>query len=294
LKILSCTDFSSSAQEACTVAATIAAKTSAALILAYVGQSPTHLNLVSTTEVTDAIRIALKSEAARLRLIGAEVEEELSEGFPTEEILNIYRRHNADWIVLGWNPLRTPTERRILGNVAEYVAEHARVPTLIIRNTPDFHRWIEGTDNLRILVGEDLSSPSDSLLLWVKSLTEIGPCNTTVAYIARPDPESFDDKMHPSPVPQNVSAEILRELKTRTSQLHGDSAVETVVVPSWGAAEAPLADLVNELQSGLLVVGSHQRHGIDRFMVHSISRALIRNTTVNLAIVPGVSLHAME
>jgi len=291
MKIVVGTDFSLAAQEAADAAASLALKTEGHLTLIHVHQL---LAIPEAPELAaQASETAMKSlgnEADRIRRSGAEVRTDFLRGAAGRGLLEAAARHGADLLVVGSVRGKVAPARWLLGNVAEFVAEHAQVPTLIVRNSVPITNWTLKLHPIKILIGENLREPSDNPLLWVKSLSEIAPLNTVVAYVMWPYEESLRYGCILPLSYMDVSPEVLamtqRDLQKRISHLMGGIPVQAVVRCSWGVADVPLAQLAKEQGTELLVVGSRQHHRFARFLEHSVSRAVIHDTSVNLAIVP--------
>lgn len=291
MMILIGTDFSDAAQRAADAAAALASAAGASLTLVHVHHPllPPDVPQLAA-DAAEAARNALESEAGRLRKTEVEVRWEMLSGSPGRRLLEVAERYAADLLVLGSICRKSAGERWLMGDVAEYVAEHANVPTLIIRNASPITNWTDHLEPLKILVGENLHEPSDNPLLWVKSLTDIAPIKATVAYVMWPYDEAIRYG-YPLPLsyldtsPQ-VTAAVARDLENRVDELMGDFKVETAVKTSWSAADLALANLVKEKNIDLLVVGTRQHRRLSRFLEHSVSRSVIHDTSANLAIVP--------
>jgi len=79
---------------------------------------------------------ALDESAARGREVGVEVETELREGFPAEEICAVAEERNARLVVLGshgWGAIRSILH----GSVAAGVLQRATRPVLLVRGEDD-------------------------------------------------------------------------------------------------------------------------------------------------------------
>ena len=69
--------------------------------------------------------------------------------------------------------------------------------------------------------------------------------------------------------------------------LLGDTSAIVRVTPSWGAPDYNLIQMAHEEQADLIVVGSHQRHGLSRLAHPSVSRAVLHHAPMNVACVPA-------
>ena len=154
------TDFSENARQAANVAAALATRLSAPLVLVHAAGL---LNQGSTSEAYDAViasfRKRLHEEAEHLRGLGATVEETLSAGAPDEMLAQLAQQRQARLLVVSSLGLRAPT-RSLLGSVAERTAESSPVPTLVVRDAAPFESWARGERPLNVFVGADFTANS--------------------------------------------------------------------------------------------------------------------------------------
>jgi nucleotide-binding universal stress UspA family protein len=291
--ILVATDFSEPARKAADAAAALASANGASLMLVHAHHALAIPDLPElpqlAAQAAEAAETALEREAERLSKTGTDVRSEFLEGPPGHRVLEAAKSCRADLIVLG-SERRKVIERWLLGDVAEYVAEHTEIPTLIVREPKPLVNWVTKLERLGILVGQNLREPSDNSLLWVKSLVEIAPVRVTVAYVTWPYDEAHRYGFPPPPTYFDSSPELMelisRDLTRRVERLTGDIGAETVVKASWVGADIALAQLAKESQTDLIVLGKHQHRALSRFLEHSVSRSTMHDTPANLAIIP--------
>lgn len=115
--------------------------------------------------------------------------------------------------------------RWLVGSVAEKTAQLSKVPTLVVRDHESLLSWAEGKRTLTVFVGYDFSSSSETALRWVASLTQIGACRVTVAYVSWPPKEAwrFGAGGHSSLTENNLVVRTLleRDLKERCARAFG-------------------------------------------------------------------------
>ena len=85
-----------------------------------------------------------------------------------------------------------------------------------------------------------------------------------------------------------------RELSERAGALLGEGVARVRVEPSIGRADLRLVEMAREEQVDLVVVGSHQRHGLGRVAHPSISRGLLRNAPMSVACIPAARVERIE
>jgi nucleotide-binding universal stress UspA family protein len=299
--VMVATDFSEPARKAADAAAALASAKGGSIMLVHVHHPMAVADLPElpglAAQTLQAAAGALESEASRLAATGIDVKSEFLEGPPGRRLLEAAKSCHPDLVVLG-SKRRKVIERWLLGDVAEYVAEHADVPTLIVRNADPIVKWVTKLDPLRILVGQNLKEPSDNSLLWVKSVAGIGPTKTTVAYVTWPYDEA---RRYGFPVPATYfdsSPELMelvsRDLTRRVERLAGELGAETIVKSSWVGADVALGQLAKETQADVLVLGKRQHRALFRFIEHSVSRSTMHDTSANLAIIPSTAEPASQ
>jgi len=67
----------------------------------------------------------------------------------------------------------------------------------------------------------------------------------------------------------------------------GDEDARILIRPSWGRPDAPLVDMAAETKAEVIVLGTHQRHGLPRLWHSSVSRGILHHSTGNVICVPS-------
>lgn len=288
-KILFATDFSEQARAAARVAARIAAKTGSHLVL-------THIHPFSTSAAGSnepaaiALQARLMADAIELKELGAEVEVEFLGGATEEGLLEVSHRHQVGLIVLASKHKRGFIARHLFGSVAEFLAERADAPTMVVRDAETLSDWLLGKRDLGIFTAVDLGSSSDSQQIWTKWFSSLGTARLAAGYVNWiPDealrlglktPRTFFEEA------PEVRAVLERDLKARVEKIFGDTPVSTVVEPRWGRADVPLIDIASREHADLIVVGTRQRLGLGRIWDESVSRGTLHEAPMNVVIVP--------
>jgi nucleotide-binding universal stress UspA family protein len=285
------TDFSPPAAEAVDIAAAMARRLETSLILVHVDQllEPLVSNPVLLEAATLQRRGDLDDEAQRLRHLGTNVEEKFLSGSPFDELVTAATETRGRLMVLG--AIGHGLARRLLiGSVAERTAEASPIPTLVVRPGGRLASWIRGERTLKILVGYDFSAASDAALGWANQLTEIGKFQVTVLYSNWP-PDEARRLGHEGPLPlvnnpPDVQKKLERDLKKRVATFLPNKKVTVVVEPGWGTPEGYLFEMASRQKVDLIVVGTHQRRGLGRVLLGSVSRAVLHHAKVAVAVVP--------
>jgi nucleotide-binding universal stress UspA family protein len=272
--------------EAADAAAAMAKALGQKLILAHAaegggGDAPSHAVVARCGD-------KVAEEARRLRKSGVTVEGRVVSGSPADAIAQLAESSGAQFVIVSSIGQVAPS-RFLAGSVAERTAESSHVPTLIVREAGLLMEWARRKHPLRVVVGCDFSLSSDSAIQWALGLRSAGRCEIIVVHVNRPAEDSArlgtpTGPFENAPVAQRV---LVRELSERVKALGGDDSIVLRVAPSWGRVDAELLEAARREQAHLVVVGTHQRHGVSRLWLGSVSRAVLRHASSNVAIVPA-------
>jgi len=286
------TDFSATATEATNIAAAIARRLASRLVLVHADEFH-RSSLVSDPTVIEAAisqrRVELNSEAERLRDLGTQVEEKSLFGTAFDELVATAAKSKARFIVVG--AVGHGFARRLLvGSIAERTAETSPVPTLVVRPKSRLAAWIDGKHVLKVLVGYDFSGASDAALDWVNELGKIGKLETTVLYTNWPPDEArrlgYEGPLPLAVNPKEIQKNLEGDLKKRIAKFLPRQKVTAIVEPGWGTPEGYLFQMASRRNIDLIVVGTHQRRGLGRVLLGSVSRAVLHHAKVSVAVVP--------
>lgn len=289
--ILCGTDFSGDATEAANVAGAIARKLGVKLFLVHVDEF-SELATSDPGLYESALagkRKALKRDAERLRKLETAVEDLLPSGVVFEDLIQSATKFEARMIVVG--AVGHGLARRLLvGSVAERVAENSPVPTLVVRPGGAVGAWIAGEERLRVLAGYDFSNASDAAMRWLGELAGIGSCEINIAYVDWP-PDQAHRLGYRGPValdanPAQLQSFLERDLRERVAMDPPPDSVSLSVVAGWGRTDAHLLQIAQAQKAGLIVVGTHGRHGLGRFRFGSVSRGILHHAPVSVAVIP--------
>ncbi len=286
------TDFSENADKAAAVADAIARRLGAPCILAYSvderGEFPENLRPRLMTD--DRPRLA--EHAARLHGLGLVFEEKLLRGVPDEGVAQFAAQTGARLVVVGASIMGSHWAGRILfRNIAARIAESAPVPTLVVHDAAPFLAWAHGERTLKVFVGVDFSTSSDAALRWVAELRQIGPCEVIAGYVDWP-PEEAARLGISGPVgldenPPEIQRMIERDVREKVTRLLGGENVRVRVRGNSGRADAPLLEMAVEELADVVVIGTHQWHGLSRLRHGSVSRAILHHAPISVACVPA-------
>ena len=285
------TDFSATAAEAVDIAAAMARRLRTKLVLVHVDESY-GMAAVDSRLFEPAVahgRPELNQMADRLRGLGTDVVEKLLCGSAFDKLVTVATEARGRLIVVGAVG-HGLVKRLLVGSVAERTAEVSPIPTLVVRPGGRLPSWIRGEHVLKILVGYDFSAASDAALVWVNQLREIGKCQTTALYSNWPPDEArrlgYEGPLPLVTNPDEIQKKLEGDLKKRIATLLPKQEVSAIVEPGWGTPEGYLFQMASHQHVDLIVVGTHQRHGLGRVLLGSVSRAVLHHAKVAVAVVP--------
>ena len=285
------TDFSEQAAQAVEVAATLATRLDEPLVLVHAVDKESRTTLPADLRESLCLyeRAQLHDELERLRTAKVEVIEDFRAGKPEVVLVEAAIAQHARLLVVSSHG-RKPPGRWVLGSVAERVAEASPVPTLVVRAAAPFTGWALGKRRLRVFVGADFSAQSEAALRWVAWLRQLGPCDVVVTYLVPTLLANGPLEMSPSPIVAEMLARTdkvqARCFRQRARAVLGASRVRVRIEKGWGRSDAHLIQVAREERADLIVVGTHQRHGLGRIGHLSLSRGVLHYAPMSVACVP--------
>lgn len=273
------TDFSPRAGAAATVAATLAIRRGATLRLV-------HALPQRGAGQAGPAREQLETEAARLRVLGATVETTLLREFPPVRALRRFLGTLSPSLIVVASAPKSLVDRWAFGSMADEIAQHAAGPTLVLHAAEPFRTWDWTGDRLRVLVAADRFTSSDAAVRWVRELRRCGPCDLTVCHVRWLAPSLMAGARDQ----QATLARLERDLRKKVRDLLGDEGGDVIVRPTSGSPESAVLEVAHEVRADLIVVGTHQRHGLSRLLHGSLSRSLLHQPGCNVVTVPATAL----
>lgn len=288
MRIICPTDFSKPATQAADVAAAFAAKRKQPLKLVYCAVD--RIVGADVTPIFPEIQMApenLEKEARRLGSWGIEISSAVLTGSEHVEI-GREAQEDAELIVMGSTGIGG-AERWLLGSVSERVAESAPVPTLVVRTAQPLVSWLRQGRPLRVLCAVDFTMSADAALATLKHLKELGPMVVEVAYVSCFDeagatfPPGTDSSERRQMVERDIWERVQQALGCAEITIHCKEAIDN---PAFSFVR-----LADERQVDLVVVGTHQTHGLKRLVSPSFSRRVLKHAATNVLCVPLSSYH---
>ena len=292
MNIICATDFSSNAQRAADAAVSITDRFKGSLTLVHAVNRPAVNLLPEPMRDTwsGEATVALRKLARKISHREPDVATKLLVGVP-DEAINAHTRETApDLLILGSLGERSIDEW-IIGSTAERLADASPVPILLVRDPAPFRAWSEKDTPLRILFAYDFDETSNLALAYLAAWAKVGATSVTVAHIDWPPEEYSRLGIHrPMSVTSNdpqVQSILERDLRRKVLEHFGAEPDEVRVAPSFGRSDETLLQMIDLIKPDLVVCGTHQRTGLDRFWRGSVSLELARHAPTNILLVPS-------
>lgn len=290
-RILVGVDFSPEAEVALSHALQLAKRTGATLTLAHVVPLPADLTADSSYDPlfrapTLAVELVARQRddaqgllaevANQCRARGVDCEALLIDDTPSDGLARGAGEAHADLIVVGSHG-RTGLRRFLLGSVAERTVRLSERSTLVARGAATSDRGYQ-----RILVGCDFSPYTDVALRGALALAAAG-ARVEVAHC-------WQTPVMPAGMPVGPMRDDLeRDVARAGSQLlarHGAAAAgaHLAFVPVEGAPAEGLRARAEETGAQLIVVGSHGRRGVRRWLLGSVAEAVVRHAPCSVLV----------
>ena len=226
-----------------------------------------------------------------------EVRGELAEGYPAEEILRYADENDIDLILVATHG-RSGPKRWAMGNVADKVLRASKVPVWLVRSgIPDeiaYDKWPGKT----ILVPLDGSELAELVLLHVETLAKQRDAELVDVVLLRVcEPPTTPSYYAPelSGVPLNwgdytqqeiarcrqVAGEYLTGVENQLKEKDINVRSEVLV----GRAADEIVDYVNKNPFNLIVMATHGRSGLSRWVYGSVTENVLVGVTSPLFLV---------
>jgi len=310
--IVCATDFSAEAASALEWAAAFARREKARIDLVHVLPEPTRdrEQLAADAATFEAARLQdaraglADAAATAARAAGVSVHAHVLRGDGHVAIVEHARVHGARAIVIGAS--RAPrVERWVLGSVAERTVRSAGCPVVIVPRRQTGGSWLmpgeAGAEApLNALVGLEGPEAGAALIRFAGDLRRRGRCDVTFLHLYWPHEEYARLGLHGSRNPLEVDADVVRNLEPKlrplVDGLPGQGRITLEIKPALGSPAANLElaadDKSDPRPFDLMIVGSHQRHGLARALNGSVAQSFARHAArIPVVCVPAGAAH---
>jgi nucleotide-binding universal stress UspA family protein len=299
MRIVCGTDLSEQAAPALAAGAAIARrmKGSELSLVHVVDVEGLGLDAAEAPTLCDAARTVLAREAER---VGAEsglrITTEVSLGKAVETILEVADAKKADLLVVASRGKGGASLLR-LGGTAERIAAESRVPVVVVRDAAPFEAWGKGERPLKMLVSYDWSRTCEPAVRFVKAFRQAGDVDVAFGHVyyavdARrryglPPKKSLVD---PDPEAERL---LLRDMQAGIGELGGSGQVLYRVMLGLGRIGDHVLHLAGVEQADVIVVGTHKRSGLGRWV--SVSSIALHYSHASVMVAPtGAAAAAAE
>ena len=210
-------------------------------------------------------------------------------GAPADAIVHYAEEHGVDLIVMSSHG-RTGSSRWVYGSVAEKVLHHAPCATVIIRA----HVAVAMFQNRKILVPLDGSPLAERALEPALVIADAMQSDVTLLRVA-PGRETLPQSISPSGEDLGVARDIAAaqeraEAEAYLQRIYGTRANRHLffdVVTTGGDIADAIVSYADERHVDLIVMSSHGRSGIGRWLHGSVAEKVLRGADCATLIIRG-------
>ncbi len=210
---------------------------------------------------------------------GATLSSLVVDGHADERLVAVASELHADLIVVGSHG-RTGIRRWLTGSVAERVVRHAAQSVLVARGEPPLGGYE------RVVIGTDFTPGAEHA--FERAIPLLAPTARVQLVHGWPGPWSMPEAaMFAYESMYSTVRETLQEATQRiTAKLreHDRAAVRVEGKLSESAGAAALTDAAGNLHADLIVVGSHGRRGVRRWIVGSVAEVTVRHAPCSVLV----------
>lgn len=220
------------------------------------------------------------AELARSHLSGR-IKTAVERGIPSRNITEYANRHGIDLVVMGTHG-RTGLKRALLGSVAEKTLRTARVPVVTVPPSAD----IDDPGNTTyedVLLPTDGSEGAEVAIEWGVALADV--YDMAVHSVYSVDIGRFESLEAVGDIYDALEESGRNALETVRSRARADDLTVTGHIASGPAARAILS-YSEEHDVDMIVMGTHGRTGVERYLIGSVTETVVRNADVPVCCVP--------
>ena len=295
--VLAGVDFSEHSELAAKQALGIARHVGARLVLAHAGTVPDAFEgipeaMASTADIyRDELNERLSADRDRLEELrqrlsgqGAEVSHVVVEGFADTAIVEAAEEFDAGLVVVGTQGL-TGVRRFLLGSVAERVVRLCRRSVLVARSMP-------AAGYRRILVPIDFAGYTPRVIEAARTVAAPG-ARFDLMYCWHLPPLASSTYAPPTTqrdVIRSLAVDIVAHAERKASELVSklfDASDDVNISVVEAPPKSGIADRLASEDYDLVVMGSHGRRGIRRWVLGSVAEVTVRHAPCSTLVVHG-------
>ncbi|WP_049909439.1 universal stress protein [Haloarcula japonica] len=215
----------------------------------------------------------IESQADHVDSEGLSVASAVREGVVHDAVLDYADENAIDLIVMGTHG-RTGVRRFLLGSVTEKIVRLADVPVLSVKADAE-----PGTISFDdILLPTDGSSGAEAAIEPTGTLAS--ETDATVHLVSVVDTRSLGVDVGSSVIVdelESVATDAIGDASDRLAEL-GVGTIETAI--THGTPYRAILDAIEDADADLVVIGTHGRTGIDRYLLGSVAEKLVRTSPI--------------
>ena len=267
-KILVAYDGSPSARNALSLASQLAREDKSWVkVLAVVPPYQGDLELIGVSDIKEAIAGPGQEMLAEARNLadreGISILTNLEQGEPYEQIVQVAEEENCDLIIMGRRG-KNKMERELMGSVTARVIGHTGKDVLVTPETGKLS-W----EN--ILLATDGSTCCDNALARALEIAQERKVKLNAVSVVYTNDEFYA-------VGQDVMKELYQgadKVLDKVKKWGGDLGVQTELFVRDGEPHQAITALAAEISATLIIMGSHGRKGLTRFLMGSVTERVI-------------------
>lgn len=264
-----------------------------ACILHVVDLTPFPLGAELMDAAQKASEASVKMLGDDLAKCGLKTRTEVFPGAPRSAVTEYAKNWGADFVVVG-SHRGTGLARFLLGSVAQSVVRHAPCSVEIVRQSAR-HKGVP-IEGLRLLVATDGSECS---LAAVRSVANRPwPAKTSIRLLSAVPPfmplvDAAASQVYSSQAVlaaqaiEDAGRSRASEALERAAETFRDAGVRGVEAgePLLGDPKAVILDEAAQWPADIIVAGSHGWHGLDRFMMGSVSESVAMHAACSVEVI---------
>ncbi|MDR1921175.1 MAG: universal stress protein [Candidatus Adiutrix sp.] len=279
--VVCATDLSESSNKALPIAAKLAGRHEAKLIIAHIidlpAVTPYGETMVDPQELRGRVEQSAKAQVTDILAGGEAVEWELqiAIGYPAKEIIQIVEDNKAEMVVAATHT-RSGIERLLLGSVSRKLMHTLNVPFLIVPGDMPLGQVTRNVDS--ILIACDFSPDSANAVRWAIDFSQAFGARLSMATVIEPSQLSQLLKLDPQKehgMADKLQNDLHKKLLETIPENERESVnPQTVVLAGQPHEELNKYAILNHVD--LIVMGVHGRGLIENLLVGSTTDRLVR------------------
>jgi nucleotide-binding universal stress UspA family protein len=287
-KILLATDSSEEAARAARLTVALSSKLDSELHVVYVEPLPKPYAFPESDIVDPGFREEIRrraerdasekvgQEAERIRGMGEVTETHARIGRPNVEIVSLAEEVGAGLLVIGSRG-EGPIRRAVMGSVSASVSRHAHCPVLVVRQGGrDYEDRLDP-----VVLAVDGSKESKLAAGAAAEISGATGSSVHVIYVMPTEAELYGQHFYA----EDVKTSLIEEAKASArrfleEQAEGVRSAGGEVAQTYlgtGRPDEEIVELAEEIDAGMVVVGSRGLGGIRRALMGSVSDSVVRH-----------------